>query len=419
MNLQEKWQPMLDNSDFGTIKDKYRRYATTVLLENQDQELRSQRQLLNEATPANVTGNVDKFDPILIELVRRTTPNLIANDVCGLQPLKMPTGLIFAMKAKYGTGATGPLSATEALFNEADTSWSGTGTHQADEFQSGSGATGPMGTYGTAVTTATAEVGTFNKMGLTIEKLTVTAKTRQLAAEYSLELAQDMKSVHELDAEKELTDILTNELLAEINREVVRTIYATGKFGAQTGTAVAGGFNLDVDSDGRWSVERFKGLLFHVEREANAVAKATRRGKGNIIICSSDVASALAMAGKLDYAPALSTDLNVDDTGNTFVGVLNGRYKVFIDPYFSSSNTTYTDILVVGYKGSNPYDAGLFYCPYVPLTKVQAIDPVTFQPAIGFKTRYGIVSNPLGADGTTLAVNSNNYYRVTRVSNVL
>jgi hypothetical protein len=415
-NLQNKWKAILEHPELPQIKDAYRKQVTAILLENQENALSESRKLIMEAgTPANVMGNVDKFDPVLIALVRRTQPNLMAYDICGVQPMNMPTGLIFAMKSKYGSGATGPLTSTEALFNEADTDFAGTGTHQADVFQSG----GSLGTFGTGLTTAAGEGFSPLNMGFSIEKVTVEAKTRALKAEYSLELAQDLKTVHGLDAESELSNILSTEITAEINREVVRTLYKIAKAGAATGTTTAGFFDLDVDSDGRWSVERFKGLMFHVEREANTIAKTTRRGKGNIIVCSSDVASALAMAGKLDYTPALSTDLNVDDTGNTFAGILNGRYKVYVDPYFSTAATTFSDVMVVGYKGTNAYDAGLFYCPYVPLQMVRAVDPDTFQPKIGFKTRYGMVSNPLGGDGATLAATSNDYYRLVKIKNIL
>ena len=414
--LQEKWKAILEHPELTPIKDAYRKQVTATLLENQEKALAESRKLIMESgTPANVMGNVDKFDPVLIALVRRSMPNLMAYDICGVQPMNMPTGLIFAMKSKYGSGATGPLTSTEALFNEADTDFSGTGTHQADTFQSGGG----LGTFGTGMTTAAGEGFSPLNMGFSIEKVTVEAKTRALKAEYSLELAQDLKTVHGLDAESELSNILSTEIMAEINREVVRTLYKVAKAGAATGTTTAGFFDLDVDSDGRWSVERFKGLMFHVEREANTIAKTTRRGKGNIIVCSSDVASALAMAGKLDYTPALSTDLNVDDTGNTFAGVLNGRYKVYVDPYFSTAATTFSDVMVVGYKGSNAYDAGLFYCPYVPLQMVRAVDPDTFQPKIGFKTRYGMVSNPLSGDGATLGATSNDYYRLVKIKNIL
>lgn len=417
-NLQNKWKTVLEHPELAPIKDAYKKQVTAILLENQENALAESRKMIMESgVPTNVTGNVDRFDPVLIALVRRSMPNLMAYDICGVQPMNMPTGLIFAMKSKYGTGATGPLSTTEALFNEADTDFSGTGTHQADIFRT---SVDTLSTFGTGMTTAAGESFAPLNMGFTIEKVTVTAVTRALKAEYSLELQQDLKAVHGLDAESELSNILSTEIMAEINREVMRTIYKIAKNGAQSGTTTAGYFDLDLDSDGRWSVERFKGLMFHVEREANTIAKATRRGKGNIILCSADVASALAMAGKLDYTPALSTDLNVDDTGNTFAGTLNGRYKVYVDPYFSvGAGVTFSDVMVVGYKGTNAYDAGLFYCPYVPLQMVKAQDPDTFQPKIGFKTRFGMVSNPLSGDGATLGANSNDYYRLVKIKNIL
>ena len=417
-NLQNKWKAILEHPEAAPIKDAYRKQVTAVLLENQEKALAESRKIITESgVPANVAGNVDKFDPILIALVRRSMPNLMAYDICGVQPMNMPTGLIFAMKSKYGSGATGPLSSTEALFNEADTDFSGTGTHQDNIFRTSSDT---LSTYGTGMATADGEGFSPLNMGFSIEKVTVTAKTRALKAEYSLELAQDLKAMHNLDAESELSNILSTEIMAEINREVIRTLYKIAKSGAASGTTTAGYFDLDTDSDGRWSVERFKGLMFHAEREANQIAKATRRGKGNIIICSSDVASALAMAGKLDYTPALSTDLNVDDTGNTFAGVLNGKYKVYVDPYFAvGSGVTFSDVMVVGYKGSNAYDAGLFYCPYVPLQMVRATDPDTFQPKIGFKTRFGMVANPLSGDGVTLGAASNDYYRLVKIKNIL
>ncbi len=415
--LQKKWSPVLDHKDLAEITDPHRRAVTTVVLENQEKALREEKEALFEATHVNQTGaNVDNYDPILISLVRRALPNLMAYDVCGVQPMSGPTGLIFAMKSHY-TNQTG----TEALFNEADTDFSGAGTH--------AGANPVDGSYttGTGVSTSTAEgfgdSTTLNEMAFSIEKTTVTAKSRALKAEYTVELAQDLKAVHGLDAESELSNILSQEILAEINREVIRTIYKVAKTGAAS-TATAGTFDLDVDSNGRWSVERFKGLLFNIERDANVIAQDTRRGKGNFIICSSDVASALAMAGVLDYAPALSTNLNVDDTGNTFAGVLNGRYKVFIDPYSANTGAA-SQFYVVGYKGSSAYDAGLFYCPYVPLQMVRAIDPSTFQPKIGFKTRYGMIANPfvMQSDGTTDAdtftADRNQYYRSVKVTNLM
>ena len=408
-NLIKKWAPVLNEESAGVIKDKHRRAVTAVVLENQEKALREERGQANflAETPANVTTSAANWDPVLISLVRRAMPNMIAYDLCGVQPMNGPTGLIFAMKSRYGAGTTG---STEALFNEANTAFSGDSSATQDASPSGlAGLTdsnadssidndrvGPVAAAGmpTAdgeglVTTAS----TFNQMGFTIERATVTAKTRALKAEYSLELAQDLKAIHGLDAETELANILSTEILAEINREVVRTINSQAKTGCLTSNvAIQGIFDLSTDADGRWSVEKFKGLMMQIEREANVIAKETRRGKGNFILCSSDVASALAASGMLDYAPALSTNLNVDDTGNTFAGVLNGRTRVYIDPYATA------DYVTVGYKGTNAYDAGLFYCPYVPLTMVRAVGENDFQPKIGFKTRYGMVSNPF-ADG--------------------
>ena len=432
-NLQTKWQAILEHPDLPEIKDSYKKAVTSVLLENQERSLREERNALFEAAPTNnisATGGIDKYDPIMIGLVRRAMPNLMAYDICGVQPMTGPTGLIFAMRSTYGAeranvGAGGGTARNEALFNEANTSFSGTAT----------GATGnnPVdGTYttGTGTTTATAEaMGTtggqaFNEMSFAIDKTTVTAKSRALKAEYTVELAQDLKAIHGLDAEAELSNILSQEFMFEINREVVRTIYKVAKPGSPA-TATAGTFDLDVDSNGRWSVERFKGLLFNIERDANHIAQDTRRGKGNFIVCSADVASALAMSGVLDYAPALSTGLNVDDTGNTFAGVLNGRYRVYIDPYSSNLGAA-NQFYMVGYKGSSPYDAGMFYCPYVPLQMVRAVDPNSFQPKIGFKTRYGLIANPYvtttagGAnDADTFTANRNQYYRRTKVLNLM
>jgi hypothetical protein len=407
----EKWAPVLDHPELPEIKDAHRRNVTAVVLENQEAALREEKQALFESE--NATGaSIDNYDPVLISLVRRALPNLMAYDVCGVQPMTGPTGLIFAMKSHF-TSQTG----TEALFNEADTDFSGTGTH--------AGSNPVDGTYttGTGMATATGESLDPAEMAFSIEKTTVTAKTRALKAEYTIELAQDLKAIHGLDAESELSNILSQEILAEINREVIRTIYKVAKTGSAS-TATAGTFDLDVDSNGRWSVERFKGLLFNIERDANVIAQDTRRGKGNFIVCSSDVASALSMAGVLDYAPALSTDLNVDDTGNTFAGVLNGRYRVYIDPYSANTGAA-SQFYVVGYKGSSAYDAGIFYCPYVPLQQVRAIDPTDFQPKIGFKTRYGMVANPFvtQSDGTTDAdtftADRNQYYRSVKVTNLM
>lgn len=421
MSLIQKWAPILEHADMPEIKDPHRRAVTAQLLENQTQANRQQAEALTEDTaPVNVTANVGKYDPVLISLVRRAMPNLIAYDVCGVQPMTGPTGLIFAMRPKYVSG--GALGA-EAFYNEADTDFAGAGTHAGTNPAVLNDNTPGTYTSGTGMATAAAEVlGTdsnpaFAEMGFEIEKVTVEAKSRALKAKYSVELAQDLKSIHGLDAETELSNILSSEILAEINREVIRSIYTTAKVGADVGTAAAGVFDLDVDSNGRWSVEKFKGLLFQIERDANAVAKATRRGKANFIICSSDVASALAMAGVLDYAPALSTNLQVDDTGNTFAGVLQGRYKVYVDPYATG------DFYVVGYKGASAYDAGLFYAPYVPLQMYKAVDDTSFQPKIGFKTRYGLVANPF-AEGTTkgagaLTANSNVFFRRVKVTNIL
>ena len=434
-NLVKKWAPVLNESMAGAITDSHRKSVTAVVLENTEKALREERSQMNflSEAPATSVGNssVANWDPVLISLVRRAMPNMIAYDVCGVQPMTGPTGLIFAMKARYGTGQTG---STEALFDEADTKYSGDSTGSAQSAEASglvgltdaaadgsinNDRTGP--TTGTGMTTANAELsGAFRNMGFTIEKATVTAKSRALKAEYSLELAQDLKAIHGLDAETELANILSTEILAEINREVVRTINSQAKTGCQQlGITTKGIFDLSTDADGRWSVEKFKGLLVQLDREANQIAKETRRGKGSFVICSSDVASALAASGALDYAPALSTSLNVDDTGNTFAGVLNGRMRVYIDPFATG------DFITVGYKGTSAYDAGLFYCPYVPLTMVRAVGENDFQPKIGFKTRYGMVSNPFvdtanmsGRDGLA-AARTNQYYRIFRVDNML
>ena len=440
--LSKKWAPVLEHPELEAIKDPYKRAVTTLVLENQQQAMRQDAQALNETTesgPTNVAGGVQNFDPILISLVRRALPNLIAYDIAGVQPMTGPTGLIFAMRAKYGSqGTPGTYDANEAFFNEANTVYSGRNSAAtAYGFKGNTGTdTGndPINdlsanayTTGVGLATATAEQlgvadGSFKEMAFSIEKVTVTAQSRALKAEYSLELAQDLKAIHGLDAETELSNILSTEILAEINREVIRTIYNNAKLGAQYGTTTAGFFDLDTDSNGRWSVERFKGLIFQIERDANVIAKQTRRGKGNVLIVSSDVASAMAMAGVLSYTPALSADLQVDDTGNTFAGMLHGRIKVYIDPYFGGY-TSNQELVTVGYKGSSPYDAGLFYCPYVPLQMVRAVDQYTFQPKIGFKTRYGMVANPF-AEGTTLGngrldSQSNVYYRIFGVKNLM
>lgn len=414
--LTKKWSPILEHADLPKIQDRQRMQDTAVLLENQERANREERQALMEDAHANAagampdTGGVAKYDPVLISLVRRAAPAMIAYDIAGVQPMTQPTGLIFAMKSKYGSQG-----GTEALFNEADTDFSGKGTHGGDPGAAGS-------TTGTGMTTAEGETlgsttgtpgATFNQMAFSIEKTSVVAQTRALKAEYTVELAQDLKSVHGLDAEAELSNILSQEIINEMNREVMRTVYSSAQVGAQVGTAVAGEFDLDVDSNGRWSVEKFKGLMFQIEREANRIYQTTRRGKGNIIIASADVASALAMAGVLDYAPALKTDLNVDEASSTFAGVLNGRYKVYVDPF--AANGTAEQFLMVGYKGQSRMDAGIFYCPYVPLQLYRAVDPNTFQPKIAFRTRYGLVSNPF----TSINSNSNIYYRKFVVKNLL
>jgi hypothetical protein len=432
-NLIEKWSPVLDHESAPSIDDHYRKAVTARLLENQEvalKEERNQRSFgqIDEAA-ANVTGSgIDNFDPVLISLVRRAMPNLIAYDIAGVQPMSGPTGLIFAMKSRYSTQG-----GTEALFDEADTDFSGSGTHQADP----TGLAGVVdadtdgtiadtadiiSTHGEGLPTATAEArGTsggagaaFAEMAFSIEKSTVTAKSRALKAEYTMELAQDLKAIHGLDAEGELANILSAEILAEINREVVRTILIKAKIGAlQSSTATSGIFDVATDSDGRWMAEKFKGLVMQLEREANVIAKETRRGKGNFVVCSSDVASALAASGVMDYSPAMATNLNVDDTGNTFAGVLNGRMKVYIDPYST------TDFACVGYRGSNPYDAGMFYCPYVPLTMVKAVGESDFQPRIGFKTRYGMVTNPFVAVDGTGTNRANPYFRIFRIDDIM
>jgi hypothetical protein len=440
-SIQQKWQPVLEHPDLPKIEGAYKRAVTSMVLENQEKALKEDAAFLSEAAPTNATGaNINNWNPILISLVRRSMPNLIAYDIAGVQPMSGPTGLIFAMRSRYASQAGG-----EALFDEADTDFSGRNAAGS----SVSGKTGvaqsgtnpavlndtPAGAYtsGSGMTTDYAEAlgdasgNAFAEMAFSIEKSTVTAKSRALKAEYTMELAQDLKAIHGLDAETELSNILSAEILAEINREVVRTVYINSEKGAQTNTTTAGIFDLDTDSNGRWSVERFKGLMFQLERDANVIAQRTRRGKGNIIICSSDVASALQMAGVLDYTPALNNNLNVDDTGNTFAGVLNGKYKVYIDPY--SANTAAKQYFVVGYKGTSPYDAGIFYCPYVPLQMVRAVGQDTFQPKIGFKTRYGLVANPFAETGAITgaatpvndggSANSNRYYRKVQIANLM
>lgn len=435
--LHKKWQPILEAPELPAISDPYKKAVTAVILENQAVEMQKASNILMETTPTNsvgtagysststATGPVAGFDPILISLVRRSLPNLIAYDVCGVQPMTGPTGLIFAMRTTYGTNRDINNNAIEAFYNEANTAFSGANTAStlAVDVVANTAATFAALTSGTGMPTATAEDLTFAEMGFSIEKVTVTAKTRALKAEYSLELAQDLKAVHGLEAEKELSNILSSEILSEINREVVRTIYGVAKTGCQVGTTTAGTYDLDTDSNGRWMVEKIKGLAFQIEREANTIAKTTRRGKGNILIVTSDVASALSMAGLLDYNSALQGQVNltVDDTGNTFAGVLFGRFKVYIDPYAPISATR--EFAVVGFKGANAYDSGLFYCPYVPLQMVRAVDTGNFQPKIGFKTRYGLVANPF-AGGTAqgqgaLTAQSNNYYRAFKIANLV
>jgi hypothetical protein len=437
--LQKKWNPVLEHPELEAIKDPYKKAVTALVLENQHQAMAQDRQQLNELAdggPTNIAGGVQNFDPILISLVRRALPNLIAYDVAGVQPMTGPTGLIFAMRARYNA-QTGT-SNTEAFYNEANTVFSGnTSTNNPYGFQGNLASdtstqfqnpTSGTTTSGIAIPTAQAEVlgsdvgQPFQQMAFTIEKVTVTAQSRALKAEYSLELAQDLKAIHGLDAETELSNILSTEILAEINREVIRTIYTCAVAGAQYGTTTAGYFDLDTDSNGRWSVERFKGLIFQIERDANVIAKQTRRGKGNVLIVSSDVASAMAMAGVLSYTPALQADLQVDDTGNTFAGLLHGRIKVYIDPYFGGY-TSNQELVTIGYKGSSPYDAGIFYCPYVPLQMVRAVDQFTFQPKIGFKTRYGMVANPFAQGATQglgqLNARTNVYYRLFGVKNLM
>jgi len=438
-SIQQKWQPVLEHPDLPKINDAYKRAVTSMVLENQEKALKEDAAFLSEAAPTNATGSsIQNWNPILISLVRRSMPNLIAYDIAGVQPMSGPTGLIFAMRSRYASQAGG-----EALFDEADSDFSGrnaAGSSVANKTgvaQSGTNPAvlndSPAGAYtsGSGMTTDYAEAlgdasgNAFAEMAFSIEKSTVTAKSRALKAEYTMELAQDLKAIHGLDAETELSNILSAEILAEINREVVRSVYIGSEKGAQTNTTTAGIFDLDTDSNGRWSVERFKGLMFQLERDANVIAQRTRRGKGNMIICSSDVASALQMAGVLDYTPALNNNLNVDDTGNTFAGVLNGKYKVYIDPY--SANTAAKQYFVVGYKGTSPYDAGIFYCPYVPLQMVRAVGQDTFQPKIGFKTRYGLVANPFAGAGASDAItanglttaNANRYYRKVQIANLM
>ena len=444
-HLQEKWQPVLEHPDLPEISDPYKRAVTTLILENQEKALREDRGFLGETAPVNSTGGgqFDTWDPILISLVRRAMPNLIAYDVCGVQPMTGPTGLIFAMRSSFLSQ-----DGAEALVDEAMPGQTGASNqNSAGDIGGGdvgSSETNPSvlndspsaGTYvsATGMTTAQAEAlgdssdNGFAQMAFSIEKSTVTAVSRALKAEYTMELAQDLKAIHGLDAETELSNILSSEILAEINREVIRSLYVTAVKGAQVNTTTAGIFDLDTDSNGRWSVEKFKGLMFAIERDANAIGQQTRRGKGNMVICSADVASALQMAGVLDYTPALSNNLNVDDTTTTFAGVMNGRYKVYVDPY--AANVSASQYYVVGYKGTSPYDAGFFYCPYVPLQMVRAVGESSFQPKIGFKTRYGLAANPFASAGAVAAgdtvntdgsldANTNAWYRRVKVSNLM
>ena len=440
-NLQEKWQPVLNHPDLPEIKDNYKKAVTSIILENQEKAMKEDNAFLSEAAPTNSGfngSNMQGYDPILISLVRRAMPNLIAYDICAVQPMTGPTGLIFAMKSKFSSQG-----GTEALFNEPDAGFSNddaagdlnstamTGSNPAVLNDASPGtyltggadygaATGGGMTTGEAEALGDASANSFAEMAFSIERSTVTATSRALKAEYTMELAQDLKAIHGLDAETELSNILSAEILAEINREVIRTIYKSAKKGASINTTTAGIFDLDTDSNGRWSVEKFKGLMFQIERDANVIAQETRRGKGNIIITSSDVASALQMAGVLDYTPALNNNLQIDDTGNTFAGVLNGRYRVYIDPY--AANNAAKQYYVVGYKGTSPYDAGIFYCPYVPLQMVRAVGENTFQPKIGFKTRYGVAQNPFATGDATdvkAGSNDNTYYRRVQVANLM
>ena len=467
--LTEKWSPVLSHEGAGTIKDNYRKSVTAVLLENTEKQIREERGMINEASNTvgaigtnalsgsglgTQTGGLAGFDPVMINLIRRAMPNLVAYDICGVQPMSGPTGLIFAMKSQYQQNGSALRAGNEALYNEPDTNFSGN-TQGPAAYNDPASPLGDGGTTdanpgllndatggGTTAANYERQAGNiaredaevlgsgstlFNEMSFSIEKTSVTAKTRALKAEYTLELAQDLKAIHGLDAEQELANLLSSEILAEINREVVRTVYTVAKQGAQNNVANAGVFDLDVDSNGRWSVEKFKGLMFQIERDCNAIAQQTRRGKGNFIITSADVASALAMSGTLDYSSGLTgaggpSIGDVDDTGNLLVGTMNGRIKVFVDPY--SANVSNTHYYVAGYKGSSPYDSGLFYCPYVPLQMLRSIDPATFQPKIGFKTRYGMVANPFVVqsngtpDAEALTHNRNQYYRRVRVANL-
>ena len=439
-HLQEKWQPVLEHPDLPKIEDSYRRAVTTIILDNQEKSIKEDRNFLKETAPTNFIGgnaSLDTFDPILISLVRRSMPNLIAYDICGVQPMTGPTGLIFAMRARFASMDGAEALADEAFPDVANQNAAGTigggdiGSTETNPATLNDSPSAGTYTSATGMTTVEGEAlgdsGTnaFAEMAFSIEKHTVTAVTRALKAEYTMELAQDLKAIHGLDAETELANILSAEILAEINREVVRNIYVSAVKGAQVNTTTAGIFDLDTDSNGRWSVEKFKGLMFAIERDANAIGQQTRRGKGNMILCSADVASALQMAGVLDYTPALNNSLNVDDTSTTFAGVMNGRFKVYVDPY--AANVAASQYYVVGYKGTSPYDAGMFYCPYVPLQMVRAVGESSFQPKIGFKTRYGIAANPFhtgtvaaSADGAiSISSATNKYYRKVKVTNLM
>ena len=435
-HLQEKWQPVLEHPELPKIEDSYRRAVTTVILENQEKALREDKNFLQEAAPTNFIGgnaSLDTWDPILISLVRRAMPNLIAYDICGVQPMTGPTGLIFAMRARFASMDGAEALADEAMPDIANQNAAGTiggGDIGATETNPAVLNDSPSaGTYtsATGMTTVQGEAlgdsatNAFAQMAFSIEKHTVTAVTRAMKAEYTMELAQDLKAIHGLDAETELANILSAEILSEINREVVRNIYVSAVAGAQVNTTTAGIFDLDTDSNGRWSVEKFKGLMFALERDSNAIGQQTRRGKGNMIICSADVASALQMAGVLDYTPALANNLNVDDTTTTFAGVMNGRYKVYVDPY--AANVAASQYYICGYKGTSPYDAGLFYCPYVPLQMVRAVGENSFQPKIGFKTRYGLIRNPFAESSAqasdTGTDQANIYYRMVKITNLM
>ena len=447
--IQESWKPVLEHKDIPEIKDSYRKKVTGILLQNQKEHLAEQA--IHEA-PTNVTGGVDKYDPVLISMVRRSVPAMLAFDIFGVQPMKGPTGLIFALRAQYGAQPAigADTTANEARINEADSGFTGAPRNAASpNVGKGTsvGTSGLSGTendmpvpatsdatntdpfhadfgYGVGMDTNLAELlgeeAEWAKMSFTIEKMSVEAKSRGLKSEYSVELAQDLKAVHGLSAEQELATIMSTEVTNEMNREIIRRTYNMAVLGCQDADiATAGTYDLNVDSNGRWSVERFKGLMFQIEREANAIAINTRRGKGNWIICSANVASALAMTGLLDTAGNTNVSPgNVDPVGNLFVGTMNGMVKVYVDPYVT------VDMAVVGYKGSNAYDAGAYFCPYVPLTLYKNTHSDSFQPRLGFKTRYGIGANPFvreyaGGFNTGLEARSNNYFRIFRIQNLM